>query len=67
MTTVYDVPADELVKAVAEKLKKTRAIAMPRWCVHVKTGVAKELPPMQKDWWYTVSYTHLTLPTKRIV
>ena len=52
MTTVYDVPADELVKAVAEKLKKMRAIAMPRWCVHVKTGVAKELPPMQKDWWY---------------
>jgi len=52
MTTVYDVPADELVRAVAEKLKKMRAIAMPRWCVHVKTGVAKELPPMQKDWWY---------------
>ena len=52
MTTVYDVPADELVKAVAEKLKKMRAIAMPRWCVHVKTGVSKELPPMQKDWWY---------------
>ncbi|MCW3136704.1 MAG: 30S ribosomal protein S19e [Canidatus Methanoxibalbensis ujae] len=52
MTTVYDVPAEELVKAVAEKLKKMRAISMPKWCIHVKTGCHKELPPAQPDWWY---------------
>ncbi len=52
MTTAYDVAPDELVKNVAEKLKKNKAIHLPKWAMDVKTGVSKELPPQDSDWWY---------------
>ena len=52
MTTVYDVPPDKLVKTVGEKLKKNKAVAMPKWGLDVKMGVSKELPPQDKDWWW---------------
>ncbi len=50
MATVYDVPANELIARVAEKLKGK--IEMPEWAKYVKTGVHKERPPMQDDFWY---------------
>ena len=50
MTTAYDVAPDELVKNVAEKLKKNKAIHLPKWAMDVKTGVSKELPPQDSDW-----------------
>lgn len=50
MTTVYDVPADLLIKKVAEKLKGM--VAEPEWAKYVKTGVHKERAPEQRDWWY---------------
>lgn len=52
MTTVYDVPPGELVKLAAEKLKKNKAIRMPRWAMDVKKGTSKELPPQDMDWWW---------------
>ncbi len=52
MTTVYDVPADELVKRVADRLKKSRHIHIPKWAMAVKTGAHKELPPQNDGWWY---------------
>ncbi|MFZ2071381.1 MAG: 30S ribosomal protein S19e [Halobacteriota archaeon] len=52
MTTVYDVTPEKLGKAVAEKLKENRAIHLPKWAMDVKTGVNKELPPHDSDWWY---------------
>ena len=52
MTTVWDVPADLLIKRVAEKLKKMPEIKPPPWAVFVKTGVHKERPPEDEDWWY---------------
>jgi small subunit ribosomal protein S19e len=52
MTTVYDVPPDKLVKLVAEKLKKNREIHLPKWAVDVKRGSNKELPPLDRDWWW---------------
>ena len=51
MTTVYDVPADKLVMLVAEKLKKDKAIQMPKWAMDVKKGANKELPPQDSNWW----------------
>lgn len=53
MTTVYDVPASELIKKVAEKLTETDCITPPEWGPYVKTGIHKELPPSDSDWWFT--------------
>ena len=50
MTTVYDVPADLLIKRVAEKLKSM--VKPPEWAKYVKTGVHKQRAPEQEDWWY---------------
>ncbi|MHC1600561.1 MAG: 30S ribosomal protein S19e [Candidatus Methanospirareceae archaeon] len=52
MTTVYDVPPGKLVKMVAEKLKKNKAISPPKWSMEVKKGANKELPPQDEDWWW---------------
>ena len=53
MTTVYDIPANELINHVAQKLKAEQMIKAPLWAPHVKTGVHKELSPVEHDWWYT--------------
>jgi small subunit ribosomal protein S19e len=52
MTTVYDVPPDKLVKIVGEKLKKNKAISLPKWGMNVKTGAHKESTPQDADWWW---------------
>ena len=53
MTTAYDVPAKELIDAVSKKLQKDGAIQPPEWGSYVRTGVSRENPPEDKDWWYT--------------
>lgn len=53
MTTVYEVPADKLIKNIAQKLKEDNKVESPRWAQHVKTGVHAELSPVDHDWWYT--------------
>src|SRR3989344_3840651 len=50
MATIYDANTQELIKKVAEALKEK--IKAPEWSKYVKTGVSKERPPMEKDWWY---------------
>ena len=45
--TIYDVPSDKLVREVAKELK----LEMPAWAIWVKTGMHKERPPVEKDWW----------------
>jgi len=47
MTTFYDVPADDLIEAVAEKLD----IEQPDWAEYTKTGVARQMSPVQDDFW----------------
>ena len=53
MTTVYDVPPDHIIRRVAEELKKRKEIVPPEWAAFAKTGVHKELPPEDPDWWFT--------------
>ncbi|MBP2031233.1 small subunit ribosomal protein S19e [Methanohalophilus levihalophilus] len=53
MTTAYDVPATDIISKLAEKLKENDNIQPPEWAAFAKTGVHKELPPMDSDWWYT--------------
>ena len=54
MPTVRDVPANLLIPALAKELKEQyTVISPPEWAKFVKTGVYKELPPEDIDWWYT--------------
>ena len=52
MTTVYDVPPNDLIAAVAQELKTSGKVQPPEWAAYVKTGVHREMPPMNPDWWF---------------
>jgi len=53
MPTPYDVPASLLIDRLAKYLKdNVDAIRPPEWAPFVKTGVHKERPPDDPDWWY---------------
>ncbi len=52
MTTVYDVPPNELIEYVAKKLEGMEEFKPPEWSAYVKTGVHKERSPEQQNWWY---------------
>ncbi len=52
MTTVYDVPAFELINKVALRLEESKKVVPPEWAAYVKTGIHKELPPTQENWWH---------------
>ena len=52
MTTVYDIPADLLIRRVAEEMKKRPEFTPPEWAEFAKTGVHKEQPPQDPDWWF---------------
>ena len=49
MTTLFDVPADALIEAVAAEIADE--IEEPDWATYTKTGVGRELPPEQEDFW----------------
>jgi small subunit ribosomal protein S19e len=51
MTTIYDVPALELIQHIAKKFEKEKAIAMPEQNKYSKTSVARENIPDNRDWW----------------
>jgi len=52
MTTVYDVPAKELIDEIAKKFEKDTTIEIPESNVYSKTGLNRESPPSNKNWWY---------------
>ena len=52
MATIYDVDPSELIKKAASSLKNIDAIKEPSWAKFVKTGMSKERPPVELDWWY---------------
>jgi len=53
MTTVFDVPPKNLISVVAKKLQNDKSVVPPEWANFARTGVDRENPPMEKDWWYT--------------
>lgn len=55
MTTVYDVPAQELIDRLASELEDRDAIDPPEWGPFVRTGAHKERPPEDDNWWFTRS------------
>ncbi len=52
MTTVFDIPPAVLINKTAEELKALEPIMPPEWASFAKTGVHKQAPPNQEDWWY---------------
>ena len=52
MPSVYDTEPTKFVSALADELKKVEQIKAPTWAVFAKTGVHRERPPVQKDWWH---------------
>ena len=49
MTTLYDVPADALIEALADELEDR--VEEPEWGQFAKTGASRELPPEQDDFY----------------
>ena len=52
MTTVFDVPSKELIDEVAKKLETDKIVSMPEANSYSRTGVSKENPPENNNWWY---------------
>ena len=52
MTTHFDVSADLLIPALADAMEGIDAISTPDWADYVKTGVTRERPPTQANWWF---------------
>lgn len=52
MTTLYDIPANLLNPALAARLAEEKAVETPDWAEFVKTGVSRERPPSQENWWF---------------
>ena len=52
MTTAFDVPARDLIDALTKKLQSEKDIAPPEWSRFVRTGVSKDNPPEDKNWWH---------------
>jgi len=53
MATTIDVPADKLIEKAAKELEANPGFKAPEWAKFVKTGVSKQRPPMNKNWWQT--------------
>lgn len=49
---VYNVEPAKFIAVLAEELKKLEEFKMPEWALYVKTGIAKERPPENSEWWY---------------
>jgi len=49
MATMYDVPAEALIEALAADLEDR--LDEPAWAAVAKSGVSRELPPEQEDFW----------------
>jgi len=52
MVTIQDVPVNDLVDSVAQKLREIDGFDAPLWAKFVKTGVHKERPPVNPEWWH---------------
>jgi small subunit ribosomal protein S19e len=52
MVSVQEVDSQQLILKAAEKLEKMEEFKPPAWAAYAKTGVHKERPPVQANWWW---------------
>jgi len=53
VVSVKDVPADAFILELSKLIKsEVKSIKPPEWSLWVKTGVSRERPPDDPDWWY---------------
>jgi small subunit ribosomal protein S19e len=55
MTKLLENRPEDVIKRAAKRLQKMEELKAPEWSANVKTGVSRERPPQQEDWWYTRS------------
>ncbi|MBL7054571.1 30S ribosomal protein S19e [Candidatus Woesearchaeota archaeon] len=64
MASIYDVDQGELVEQAAKELKKVEDIKLPKSMFFAKTGMHKQRPPVDKEWWYARAASILRLTYK---
>ena len=71
--SVYEMPANEYNKKLAEALKQIGEIQIPEWSLFVKSGVAKKRPSQEVDFWHKRAasilrqiYIHKTVGVNRL-
>lgn len=52
MVSVKEMPTDKIIFLLKEELKKIKELEPPVWVKFVKSGVDRERPPEQEDFWY---------------
>lgn len=52
MASIREVSTDKIIEKAASELQKMESIQPPEWADFVKTGVHKERPPTQDNWWW---------------
>ncbi len=52
MSTIHDVEPQTLIEGVSKELKTIETVAPPAWSLACKTGVNRERPPANRDWWH---------------
>ncbi len=52
MTTLREVDPWAFIEKTARYFKENKITPQPEWALFVKTGVSRERPPEQEDWWY---------------
>ena len=55
MPSVLEVEAQKFVNTLKEKLKSFKEIQPPSWAGIVKSGVSRNRPPQQQDFWFVRS------------
>jgi small subunit ribosomal protein S19e len=50
--SVYDTQPDVYNQKLAEALKQDPTFEVPDWANYVKTGVSRERPPVEEDFWH---------------
>ena len=49
---IHNIDPTLLIHKTADELKKVSELKPPAWAPFVKTGMSKERPPKQEDWWF---------------
>ena len=52
MASAREVGADKLIEKLATEMQQMEELKPPAWAGFVKTGVHKERPPSQSNWWW---------------